>query len=77
MKKRISLRKLSQNDLKDVKGSLQAAYCSYACTMGDMSGGGGGDCSCGCYYSGEPGGSSSSSNSRANIARGLHSVRRA
>lgn len=75
MKKKISLVKLSKNELKDARGSALSA-CEACFWMGvtepvfsieESSQG----CFCGCYYDGEPGGSCYTDNRAANIAGGL------
>jgi hypothetical protein len=68
MKKKLNLVGLSRNELKRVNGSI-----SVLCIPGGFFVE---SCSCGCYYSGEPGGSSTSANGSANDDGGLHSVPR-
>jgi hypothetical protein len=67
MKKKLNMVALSNNELKTTKGR------DISCRNGIISQPAGGECFCGCYYSG-CGGSSTSDNDSANTASGLSSV---
>ncbi len=62
MNKKLKLTKLAKNSMKKLVGGCD----SYVTP----------NCSCACWYAGEPGGSSCTNNGKANDARGLHSPKK-
>jgi hypothetical protein len=63
MKKKISLTELSRNELQGLSAGKASVTIGPITVL----------CTCGCYYEGEPGGSSEISNANANMEGGLHS----
>jgi hypothetical protein len=70
MKKKLNMVALSGNELKNTRGKANVTCRPGSVSISEPVGG---YCSCGCYYSG-CGGSSTSDNDCANTANGLSSI---